>query len=204
MTHRAELADLLSSLAAMAAAAAGLIHLAVINDHAGSTLLTAAFATIGLAQGTSAVALWRRLAWSRTFALVVHTAVPAVWVVTRTTGIPLTASLAAREPVGVADVVATTFSLIVLGLVGLTWLLRQQTVAVPKRRTHALRVVAAAGMTILLVPAILAPHTDHATTVDDVVGIHHQSEANSGLELPPPTKHGDGHEHAGVGHGHGG
>ena len=201
MTHRAELGNLLRNVAAMAAAAAGLIHLTVINDHAGSTLLTSAFATIGLAQGTSAVALWRGLAWSRTLALVVHAAVPAVWVVTRTTGIPFIASLAAGEPVGVADVVATTFALVVLGLVGLAWLLRQQTVAASKRRIHAVRVVAAAGMTILLVPAILAPHTHNATAADDVVGIHHQSEPNSGLELPPPTKHGHHHDHADTGHG---
>lgn len=89
----------LTTVVAVATAAAGLVHAAAVGTHSDDVTLAWLFALTAVAQvGTAAVAFGWRSSKALLPALTVDAAALGAWAVSRTTGIPLVASLA--EPAG--------------------------------------------------------------------------------------------------------
>lgn len=104
--------------------AAGVIHLLVIEAHLEESRIHAAmFAAVAAFQLLWAVGYPARpsrwLGWS---AVVVNATTVAVWIVSRTVGLPGWLDGGAVEPVGLADAVATVLELgVVVGLLAILW-----------------------------------------------------------------------------------
>lgn len=96
-------------LASASTAAAGIIHLAVVREHAAEALwLGVGFALVGLVQLASSISLLVKR--SRRVALVICSFQFLLifgWVMSRTVGLPLVAGGWTRELPGLADIAAT-------------------------------------------------------------------------------------------------
>lgn len=124
---------------------AAAIHFAAVGPHLEEFAPYAyAFAILGVAQVVLGVGLVR--GWPRTveLSIVVSLAVVAVWVVSRTVGLPFGPEPWHSEEIGIADIVASAFE---IGLVALL-AVRRLTARVPSSRLAPLRESAYA----LLVP----------------------------------------------------
>jgi hypothetical protein len=91
-------------------AVAGLIHVKAVADHASHYwLFGVLFGVVACAQIGLAVALWRTPVSDRLLVAgaVVTVGVIAVWLVSRTVGLPIGPWAGAAEPFGVSDVIAT-------------------------------------------------------------------------------------------------
>ena len=145
------------TIAALASAAAGLVHAAAAGTHQGDTLLVWLFATWSALQ----------LGWGWTLAtsarhrrplllagLVINGGAVVVWALSRTVGIGFVASLSGSARVGTQDVTAATFATISIGAIA--WLL----VGRPVRSgsAPAWTGALAAGAFVLVLPALVAGH----------------------------------------------
>ena len=111
---------------ALLSAGAGIIHLAVVSEHmAEARPFGAFFLASGIAQLAWAVlasgTLSRR---AMLVACIGNAAIVALWVVSRTSGLPIGPEPGTPEAVGFADVVATAYEALIV--VGSIWLLRSR------------------------------------------------------------------------------
>src|SRR5438132_857350 len=119
--RRVSVGTFLAFAAAVLTVGAGVIHFAFAPDHIAEYLpFGIAFYAMGVAQvaGGLAVAIFRR---SRPLFLAVvvgSLGICALWLVTRTVGLPIGAELWHPEKVGVADTVCVAFQLATAGLLG--------------------------------------------------------------------------------------
>jgi hypothetical protein len=187
--HRASTATIdlrfvLTSAAGWLAAASGLIHFVVIRDHLEYPVIAVAFGVMGIAQWGFAVgaltAISRR---GLLLGAMLHAAIAVTWVLSRTTGLRIVAGSSGAEPVGVADVVSTTFCLGVIGAVAINQALdRLPVLPLPVAAARRITAVTLAGVLFLTVPAILTPHEhDHASepvTTPAAPGVSHHDHSD--------------------------
>ncbi|MGH9222424.1 MAG: hypothetical protein ACRD2W_01160 [Acidimicrobiales bacterium] len=184
-----DLRRVLAVAAGVVAAGGGLIHLSVIRNHTDYLVVAAGFAAMGISQCILAMWLFRRPS-RRAFlaAAGLHASIAATWALSRTFGLPLIPGESAASEIGVADLVANTFSLGVIGLVFIASALGAATPAMLPRAV-ALRMVGAvvAGALVLTAIGASAPHVhaSHEPTLEaPVVGPGHDHG-------PPLPQHGD-------------
>lgn len=198
LMSRTDLRRVLATVAAALAGAGGLIHFAVVGDHLDLVVVAIGFAGMAIAQWT--LALWMLARPGRRaimLAGVLHAAIVAVWVVSRTIGLGLIPGEAGVAPVGVADLVANMFALVVGGL-AVIWIAQDRAAPVVLSRSVAHRMVgvAVAGALALSVLAMWAPH-DHGAPIADVPAFptgqeHHDGPSGllGGRGGAPPLNHG--------------
>lgn len=158
-----DLRVVLATAAGALAAAGGLIHLVVIRDHLELAVTVAGFAVMATGQWAFALHVLTRP--SRRVLLLggaFHAVIVVLWGLSRTTGLAVIPGAAAAEPVGIADLVSTTFSLGVIGIVAISRALDQATkpVTIPHAAARRMTTVILVGALTLSVPAVLTPH-DH-------------------------------------------
>ena len=116
-------ASLINAIVVLCSAGAAAIHFAVLGDHFNESWLYGMFfAVVAWLQVVWAFAVLRepsqRLYWAGAAG---NAAVIAIWVVTRTLGVPVGPAVGEVEPAGVADIFATLFEgVIVLAAVTLS------------------------------------------------------------------------------------
>jgi hypothetical protein len=134
--HRASVGPVNASLIALSAAA-GTIHLTVASDHFAEYFLFGLFFVIvGGAQIVWAAIVAISGPQDRLLmASIGNALIVALWVASRTTGVPIGPNSGVPEPIGYADAVTTVFELL---LVGLALILLFRTSAAPMRRSAAL------------------------------------------------------------------
>jgi hypothetical protein len=174
-----DLRRVLATVAAVLAAAGGLIHLGVIEDHTEYRAVAAGFAAMGISQ--LVVALWLfRSPSHRVFLLGagLHAAIAATWALSRTVGLWFVPGEATAEEIGVADLVANTFSLGLIAVVVIVGALDRAVSPTVLPRTVARRMsgTAVAGALLLTGIAVSAPHAHPSgvpTVESPVVGHSH-------------------------------
>jgi hypothetical protein len=114
----------LAALIALSAGA-GAIHLSVASDHFHEYWLFGAFfVTLGIAQvGWATLVAIRGRSQALLIAAIGNSAVVALWIASRTTGLPLGSHPGAPEALGFPDVSATLFEVLLAGCAA--WSLRQ-------------------------------------------------------------------------------
>lgn len=148
------------SLAAVASAAAGLVHAAAAGTHAGDRALAVLLAVFAVAQ----------VAWAAVAALHASRAVAAAgvalngvalgaWVASRTTGLPVIDALREAEDVGAQDLAAAVLALAAV--------LGAGAALVVPRRLALPPVLAALGVAVLVLPAVPAMAAGHGHGGDD-------------------------------------
>ena len=109
-------------LAGALSAVAGLIHVKATVDHAGHYwLFGVLFGAVALGQIGLAVALWRTQVSDGVLVagMVVTLGVVAVWLVSRTVGLPIGPWAGTAEQAGVSDAIATLTELIFIAVVSM-------------------------------------------------------------------------------------
>lgn len=186
---RSDLRGVLATVAGVLAAAGGLIHLGAVGDHTDFRLVAAGFAAMGVSQVVVALWLFRRPSRPVLFlAGGLHAAIAATWALSRTVGLGFVPGEAGAAEVGVADVVANTFSLGVIGVVLIVLALHRATgadVLLPRIVARRMAGVAAAGALVLSAIAISAPHVhaSHAPVIDAPV-VGHGHDHGPTLSIP--------------------
>lgn len=161
--------------AALATGVAGLGHLSAARDHPAHAHIAAFFVVLGVAQVSWAAAVTFRPAPRLVRAGVIgNAAVVAIWVVSRTTGIPLVPGAGDVEAVAIKDAVTTFLELLAIGAGGLL-------LALPAEARRAIvpssdRVVGAliAGALLLSLPATLGSNGHGAGHGVHGDGVHAQ------------------------------
>ncbi|HKZ21359.1 MAG TPA: hypothetical protein VJQ57_14765 [Acidimicrobiia bacterium] len=146
------------------AAAGGLIHLEAAVDHRHLTVVAIGFAVMAVAQFLFAGSIISRPSISTMVSGgALHLAIFVTWILSRTVGLQFIPGAEASSAAHVADIVANTFSITVVGVAGI-WIRlcrSRTTVALPAKTDRAMRTVILAGVAILTVVALIQPH-DHA------------------------------------------
>ncbi len=171
---RSSLHQVISWVIATFAAAGGLIHLEASLDHRDLTLIAIGFAAMGLTQlALAGVALVRPSPTVLFGVGALHAGIALVWILSRTIGSFIPGAEQAAQ-VGVADVVANTFSIAVVGVTIVALTLDRSFQALSLRPTTArtIRLVALVGAFILTVTALSVPH---------------QHAAHPEVSVPAPT-----------------
>ena len=98
---------------AVAMAGAGTVHGAVVREHFGETaVLGAFFLALTVAQyGYALLVVARPRAWLLRLGAAAHAAILALWIYTRTAGIPFGVGGGDKEAVGLPDLIAAGFEL---------------------------------------------------------------------------------------------
>lgn len=163
LRNATDLHQILAIAAAVFATAGGLIHLTVTRQHLDFPVVVAGFVLMGVAQWVFGFTILKRpttvIAVS---GAVLHAAIVTVWIVSRTIGLAIVPGAEHVAPVGVADIVAITFSVAVIGTVVIWRALGRSivNVNVPYPGFRTVVAVLVIGALFLTVPAIAAPH-DH-------------------------------------------
>lgn len=157
--------DVFAAGLATCSAAAATVHLAVISEHVEQYWLFGVFfALAGLAQALFAVLVVERPSPLVYLAGAFGNAgIIALWIVSRTAGLPLGPDPGEAEAVGTADVVSTVLEVVIVtGCVAL--LLRPLRVGIRRPRLAALLITAGAVTTIALVSVTgTHAHDEHPT-----------------------------------------
>lgn len=159
-----------------ASLAAGLIHAAVIEEHLAESVLFGSFfvASAIFQIGWAWLYLRSSSRGLATAALVVNTVIIAVWLVSRTTGLPFGPAPWVAESIGVPDIFATLFQvLLVAGTLAVT---------VRRWRGEALRprwTVASADLAMVLILVVITMTTSYSLMDISLNGAHaEQDEAD--------------------------
>lgn len=168
--NRSSLHRALAWVIATFAAAGGLIHLEASIDHHGLTVIAVGFAAMAIAQlAVAGLTLVRPSPTVLLWVGVLHAGIGLVWIVSRTVGLSFIPGADQAAEVGVADLVANTFSIAVVGvtIVALTLGRSYQALPLPPITTRIIRLVALVGALILTVAALSVPHehADHLVSV---------------------------------------
>jgi hypothetical protein len=167
---------------AVSAAAGAVIHIEAAFDHRDLVFVATGFLVMAIGQASVAIGVViRPILPVIAAAGALHSAIFLTWVVSRTMGL---APIPGSEPVasvGVADVVANTFSIAVvaIAIVAITLHMTSETLTFPRMAARTLRAVSVVAAMILTVAALSAAH-EH---VDD----------DAGGSVPVPSHE---HEHA--------
>ncbi|MFF2315150.1 hypothetical protein ACFVTE_02660 [Arthrobacter sp. NPDC058097] len=173
--------DLRLTLAAVALFGCAAIHLAVIPDHLNHWVVASAFfLTLAMAEAAGAALLLGRPGENVLAAIAAASAVPlALWVWSRTSGLPFGPNSNVAEPLGLADIAASLLELGTLAIAVVLFRARRKGTGEPERRTtpsahlRALAVVGAIAIGSLgvagAVPGLLGDvdtsgNTTHSTT----------------------------------------
>lgn len=149
--------DVARCWAGFASLGAGLIHLAVVREHAAQWWVFGMFfAALGVLQILWALAAWaRENAPARRTMIGLTLGVIALWALTRTTGLPVGPAAGAAERVGRADLLAVVLeACVVLTLVAAG---RRHAASTTAPSPSAMRYVALLGAGALAVSAITTP-----------------------------------------------
>ena len=152
MPERRDVARLWAGFALLGA---GLIHLAVVREHAGISPLHGAFF---VAAGGLQV-LWAVMTMARTTAPLprvvgaVQLGLVAMWAVSRTTGLPVAPAPWTREAVGAADLLAVLLELVALAALAVT----SSRTRIARRTIRPRRFLAGAGAGALLAALLTTP-----------------------------------------------
>jgi hypothetical protein len=152
--------------AAVASAAAGLVHAAAAGSHAGDhRALAVAFGVTALLQLAWAALVWQRGTTNTTVAagLLLHSAAVGAWAVSRTAGIGWFPGLEQAEPIGLQDTTAVALEglAVFAAFVGLA---RPAPAAAARGRAAA---VVGTLVFVAALPAMTTPHPHHGTGTDD-------------------------------------
>lgn len=160
---------------------AGLIHMAVIPDHFGEDALSGLFFVVA-----AAFQLAWALAWARrpqrgvaVAGLGVNAAIVAIWLLSRTVGLPLGAEPGVPEPLAAPDFLATIFELgIVCATLGC--------IVSPLRRAlqRASFPVASADLALVMALVVISMVTSYAMAEISTGGGH--ADANAEVTSPGP------------------
>lgn len=185
--------------AAVYATAGGLIHLTVTRQHLDLPIVASGFVLMGVAQWVFAFTILKRptpaIAYS---GALLHGAIVTVWILSRTTGLAFVRGAEHVATVGVADIVATTFSVAVIGTI-IIWRVLSGSIAnvnVPNPGFRIVVAVLAIGALFLTAPAIATPHDHVGSHVSADTAEVHTHEAET--PVTDVHDHETGHEH-GVG-----
>jgi hypothetical protein len=173
------LQETIPQVIAVFAGAGGIIDAEAAIDHREIAVIAVGFAVMAITQLALAGTVLLRPSRPALLAIAaLHAGIALTWIMSRTVGIPFIPGAEQPVPVGVADVVANTFSMAVVGLAVVARSLdRADRIApIPPGAARAIRMTAVAGALILTIAALSAGH-EHGH--DD-----------SGVSLP-----GQGHEH---------
>ena len=195
-THRndTDLHQILANAAAVFATAGGLIHLTVTRQHLDFPIVVAGFVLMGVAQWVFAFTVLKRpTTVVANTGGILHAAIVAVWILSRTAGLAFVPGAEHVASVGVADIVATTFSVAVIGTVVVWRALSGRTanINVPNPGIRSVVATLAIGALFLTVPAIAAPHHHLGSHVSTEMAEVHTHEA----EAPGTTAHHHESEH---------
>jgi hypothetical protein len=107
---------MIRSLIAVDSVAAGLIHVAVVPEHLGEAwYLGAFFIVVAALQILSTIPLVLRSSGPTYAAFaVLNGAIVAIWIVSRTVGVPIAPHAWTPEPIGSLDLAATAFEVLVV------------------------------------------------------------------------------------------
>jgi hypothetical protein len=182
---------------AVAATGGGLIHLEAFLDHRSLVVVAIGLFVMGTGQWLFAGAMLIRpslivLVWAGAL----HAAILSVWILSRTIGLAFIPGAETAAPVGVADVVANTFSIAVVGaaVIALAAHMSEYTGLVPSRAVSTARAVVLIGVLILTQVAVSEPHhhdPKSAAISESAIG-HHDSETTTPTQVhddhqrPPP------------------
>jgi hypothetical protein len=171
-------------LAAMASAGAGLVHAAAAGTHNGDTALTTLFAITAAVQlGWAALVAARPTRDVAIAGVVLGVVAAGAWVLSRTAGLPVIASLSETEPVGTQDALAAVLG----GLSAVFAGIGAAGVRMPRTLLRVpLGAVGAVALLALAVPGVAAQHT-HGPSHDHTEGHGH------GDEVAHEAGHQDGH-----------
>ncbi len=181
-----DLRRVLATVAAVLAAAGGVIHLGVIGDHTEYHVVAVGFAAMGISQCVVALWLFRRP--SRGALLVaagLHAAIGATWALSRTFGLWFIPGAAEATEIGVADLVANTFGIGLICVVVIVGALDRFASPTVLPRTVARRMAGTVvvGASLLTAIAVSAPHVHdtHGRPVDaPLLGQSHEHGADPG------------------------
>lgn len=142
--------DGLTAVLASTLVGAAVLHAAVVPEHASEWPVAGAFfVALAAAQAGTAAAVWHRGGRFSRWAAALVSAVPlAIWLWSRTVGLPWGPEAGAVEPLGVADLAAGTLELATLVLVG-AW-------AWQRRRPLERRPLLTVDATLIALVALLA------------------------------------------------
>jgi hypothetical protein len=161
-TTRLGVADVARCWAGFASLGAGLIHLAVVQEHFGEWWLYGTFfLAVGIAQIVWAVvALARDTPPWRVLTAWCNAAVVVLWAVTRTTGLPFGPEPGKPEAVGRADVLCSVLELVVFAtLMVVPWLAAHDARSAGRRRVGTFVALMFAGALVsaaITTPALAA------------------------------------------------
>jgi hypothetical protein len=161
---RSSLQQALAWVIATFAAAGGLIHIEASIDHRDLTVVAIGFAAMALSQlALAGVVLVRPSPTVLSWMGALHAGIALVWIMSRTIGLPFIPGAEQAAQVGVADVVANTFSIAVVGatVIALTLDRSYQAPPLSPATARTIRLVALVGALILTVAALSETH-DHA------------------------------------------
>lgn len=169
-----ELSAALGWLVGIVAAGAGILHLLAARDHLEHENVAAFFVVLALAQFA-----WAALVASTRSRRVLmagiagNLGVVAIWIVSRTTGIPFVDAVSEVEPIGIADGVATLFELIASAGAALLLALPTAALRTTLAPLRVQRLVAGTGAVALLltVPAFVTESHQHS-------GAHPHADTN--------------------------
>ena len=181
--------------AAAASAGAGLVHAAAAGAHGGDRSLAALFAVCAIAQvGWAALAALRPSRPAAVAGLALNGAALVAWALSRTSGLPVIDALREAEDVGTQDLIAAL-------LAGAAVLGAGAALVVP-RRLALPAVLAALGVTALVLPAVPAMAAGHTHGGDDghdrPAGEHVPGDpaaVDHTHEASEPAAEANGHEH---------
>jgi hypothetical protein len=173
-----ELAAGLAAVVALLAAGAGILHLLAAREHLEHPLIAAFFVNLAVAQFAWAGVLVRDRSRAVLLAGIVgNLAVVAIWMLSRTTGIPLFEATSEVEPIGMADAAATLFEITAAAGAGLLLVLPAEALRALLSPARAQRLVASTGAIALLltIPGFVTEghHHEHEHGDTDVLAAAH-------------------------------
>jgi len=157
---------------------ASVIHLGATGQHLDEPLIGEAFLVMAFLQFAWAGALLTRSSRNLLVTgLAGNGAIIGLWVVTRVTAIPFVPGLERTEPVGVADTISTMLELVVLTVGGLCLLLPPKALDVSLQQGQHVLSWLAAGVAVLVAPALIAPHHHESVHMDSFALASNRSPA---------------------------
>jgi hypothetical protein len=162
LDDRALLQRSLAWAMAIFAIAGGLIHLEASIDHHDLPVIAIGFGAMAISQ-VALAGIVLLIPNPRVFISIgaLHAGIALIWITSRTVGLPFIPGAEQAAPVGVADLVANTFSIAVVGLTIVALSLDRSNRSIPlKSGTRAIKAAALVATIILTVAAIGETH-DH-------------------------------------------